>query len=82
MLTQKAGLSPHDAPSRDHDFELVTPDVRAPPQVVAVLVWSLPAKKNNAEACIAAHRGNGGFDSRIGRHCRPVPATPMQNAVP
>ena len=26
----KAGLSPHGAPSRDHDFELVTPDVRAP----------------------------------------------------
>jgi hypothetical protein len=30
MLTSKAGLSPHGAPSRDHDFELVTPDVRAP----------------------------------------------------
>jgi hypothetical protein len=39
MLTQKAGLSPHGAPSRDHDFESVTPDVRAPPQVVAVLVF-------------------------------------------
>ena len=30
ILAEKAGLSPHGAPSRDHDFELVTPDVRAP----------------------------------------------------
>src|SRR5271169_6520881 len=30
ILAWKAGLSPHGAPSRDHDFELVTPDVRAP----------------------------------------------------
>src|SRR5271170_7365896 len=30
ISTRKAGLSPHGAPSHDHDFELVTPDVRAP----------------------------------------------------
>jgi hypothetical protein len=30
ILAWKAGLSPQGAPSRGHDFETVTPDVRAP----------------------------------------------------
>src|SRR6202042_1163613 len=30
ILTRKAGLSPLGAPTHDHGFETVTPDVRAP----------------------------------------------------